>query len=139
MTDQQTNTSLESFLDGDPEAHPRATEDSASDVGARIAQARVAAGRTQADIANQLGVKVSTIDKWERGNASPRSNRLAALAGILGVGLSWLIVGYGSEPTAGDSLDEVKAALARVQTQLSETLNDVELLVARLDNVRAAD
>jgi transcriptional regulator with XRE-family HTH domain len=135
MTDQQTNNSLGSFLDGDADAHPRTIEDSASDVGTRIAEARAAAGRTQTDIANQLGVKVSTIDRWEHGTASPRSNRLAALAGILGVSLSWLIVGYGSEPTLPDDLQEIKAALSRVQTQLTDTLNDVELLTTRLDNV----
>lgn len=139
MTDQQTNTSLESFLDVDLDAHPRHIEDSASDVGTRIAEARIAAGRTQTDIANQLGTKVSTIDKWERGNASPRSNRLAALAGILGVSVSWLIVGYGSEPAPPDDLAEIRAALIRVQTQLIETLNDVELLTIRLDKVVADD
>jgi transcriptional regulator with XRE-family HTH domain len=139
MTDQQTNNSLETFLDGDADAHPRIIEDSASDVGTRIAEARAAAGRTQTDIANQLGVKVSTIDRWEQGIASPRSNRLAALAGILGVSLSWLIVGYGSEPTSSDDLQEIKATLSRVQTQLTDTLNDVELLTTRLDNVVAND
>jgi transcriptional regulator with XRE-family HTH domain len=139
MTDQQTNSSLESFLDGDADAHRRNIEDSASDVGTRIAEARASAGRTQTDIANQLGVKVSTIDRWEHGTASPRSNRLAALAGILGVSVSWLIVGYGSEPTSPDDLQEIRAALSRVQTQLTDTLNDVELLMTRLDNVVAND
>ena len=139
MTDQQPTHSLHSFLDADVEAHPGDIGDSARDVGTRIADARVAAGRTQTQIANQMGVKVSTIDKWERGSASPRSNRLTALAGILGVSLSWLIVGYGNEPTATDDLDEIKVALGRVRAQLTDTLNEVEVLVARLDGVRAAD
>ena len=139
MTDQQQTNTLQHFLDGDAEARPRGIEDSASDVGTRISDARAAAGRTQTDIANQLGVKVSTVDKWERGSASPRSNRLTALAGILGVSLSWLIVGYGNEPTSPDDLDEIKVALSRVRAQLTDTLNEVEVLVARLDNARAAD
>lgn len=138
MTEQLATNSLHRFLDGDPEAQPRGIEDSANDVGTRMADARVAAGRTQAEIANQLGVKASTVAKWERGTAAPRSNRLAVLAGILGVSLSWLIVGHGDEPTSTDDLDEVRVALARVQAQLTDTLNEVEVLVARLDNARDA-
>lgn len=137
MTDQQQTNTLQHFLDGDAEAQPQGVEDSASDVGTRIAEARVSADLTQAEIANQLGLKVSTIDRWERGTASPRSNRLTALAGILGVSLSWLIVGYGNEPTSTDELEDIKVALNRVQAQLTDTLNEVDVLVARLDSARA--
>jgi transcriptional regulator with XRE-family HTH domain len=101
-----------------------------------MAEARVVAGRTQAEIANQLGVKASTVAKWEHGSASPRSNRLAALAGILGVSLSWLLVGHGDEPTSSDDLDEIKVALSRVQAQLADTLNEVDVLAARIDIAR---
>ena len=139
MTAQQQTNSLHRFLDGDPEAQPRGIEDSASDLGARIADARTAAGRTQTDIANQLGVKVSTVDKWERGSASPRSNRLTALAGILGVNLSWLIVGHGDEPTSTDDLDDIKLALDRVHAQLTDSLNEVDVLLARLERARSSD
>ncbi len=138
MTDQHTTNSLHRFLDGDPEAQPQGIEDSASDLGARIADARTAAGRTQADIANQLGVKVSTMEKWERGGASPRSNRLTALAGILGVSLSWLIIGHGDQPIAPDDLDDIRVALARVHAQLTDGLNEVDVLLARLDSALAA-
>lgn len=139
MTDQQTTNSLQRFLGGDPAAQPLGIEDSASDVGTRIADARAAAGRTQTEVANQLGVKASTLDKWERGVASPRSNRLTALAGILGVSLSWLIVGHGSEPTTTDDLDEIKTALSAVRAQLTDTLRDVDTLMARVDDARSVD
>lgn len=138
MTDQQPTNSLQRFLGGDPGAQPLGIEDSASDVGTRIVEARDATGRTQTDIANQLGVKASTLNKWERGTASPRSNRLAALAGILGVSLSWLIVGHGNEPTTTDNLDEIRTALNGVQAQLADALKDVEALTARLDTARSA-
>ncbi|MFT4774244.1 MAG: transcriptional regulator with XRE-family HTH domain [Candidatus Azotimanducaceae bacterium] len=139
MTQQQPTNSLQRFLDGDLDAQPRGIEDSANDVGSRMAEARVAAGRTQAEIANQLGVKTSTVAAWEHGSASPRSNRLASLAGILGVSLSWLIVGHGDEPTSTDDLDEIKVALNRVQAQLVDTLNEVDVLAARIDIARDTD
>lgn len=138
MTDQQPTSSLHTFLDGDPDGQPGGVKDSAGDVGTRIADARRAAGRSQAEIANQLGVKASTVDKWERGSLAPRSDRLTALAGILGVSVTWLIVGYGNEPTSTAGIDDIKVALSRVQTQLADALNDVEVLVARLDNALAA-
>ena len=139
MTDQKPTNSLQRFLDGDPEAQPRGIEDSASDLGARIAEARIASGRSQTEVANQLGVKASTVEKWERGSASPRSNRLMALAGILGVSMSWLIVGHGDEPGSTDDLDEISVALGRVHAQLTDSLNEVEVLLARVDNARVAD
>ena len=139
MTDQQATNSLQGFLEGDPKAQPRGIEDSASDLGERIAAARTAAERTQEDIANQLAVKVSTVDKWERGTLSPRSNRLTALAGILGVSMSWLLVGHGDEPTSSDDIDEIKVALSRVHAQLTDSLNEVDVLLARLGVAPASD
>lgn len=139
MSDQLPTDSLQEFLRGDGEAQSEEIEDSASEVGTRIADARASAGRTQRDVANQLGVKVSTLDKWERGTASPRANRLTALAGILAVSPSWLIVGHGTEPTSTDGTDGIRLALNRVHTQLTDALQDVDAIMARLDSVRPAD
>jgi hypothetical protein len=50
-----------------------------------------------------------------------------------------LIVGHGDEPTSTDDLDEIKVALNRVQAQLVDTLNEVEVLAARVDDARDAD
>ncbi len=139
MTEQQPTSSLQDFFDGDPHGQPGGVEDSASDVGTRIAEARTAAGRTQEDVANHLGVTVSSIEKWERGDESPRSSRLPALAGILGVSMSWLIIGHGDEPTSTDEVAEIEVALERVHAQLTDTLNEVEVLLARLDAARNID
>lgn len=61
---------------------------------------------------------------------------LGRLPGILGVSLSWLLVGHGDEPTSSDDLDEIKVVLSRVQAQLADTLNEVDVLAARIDIAR---
>lgn len=134
VTENQSSDPLQAFFDGDPAAEQVSVEDSAKQVGERIAAARAAAGHTRAEVANQVGVKTSTLRKWESGTSSPRSNHLAALAGILSVSLSWLIVGYGVEPSATDDFDEVRAAVSRLHTQLAESLREVEVLADRLNN-----
>ena len=50
---------------------------------------------SQESFAKRLGVKTSTIRKWEDDVAEPRANRLSMMSGILGVSMSWLITGVG--------------------------------------------
>ncbi len=59
--------------------------------GDRLAAAREAAGMSQEVFAKRLGVKLSTLRKWEDDLAEPRANRLAMISGILGVSMPWLI------------------------------------------------
>lgn len=74
----------------------------AATFGDRLAGARDAAGHSQATLAKQLGVKLSTIRAWENDTKEPRANRLQMLSGMLGVSLVWLLTGEGEgvdEPT----------------------------------------
>lgn len=112
--------------------------------GDRLAGAREAAGLSQTDLANRLGVKVGTLRKWEEDQAEPRANRLQMLAGMLSVSLTWIITGRGDGPEPpGEApvltpevralLDEMRAlrvqmaeaaaALATVETRLRRALN----------------
>ena len=49
-----------------------------------IARYRKAKGWTQTDLAQELGVSMSTVQSWERG-AQPRPRHLRRLAEVLGV------------------------------------------------------
>jgi transcriptional regulator with XRE-family HTH domain len=112
-----------------------AAPDHPGEIGRRLADARVAAGLSPRDLADHLGVKESTITKWESGERSPRGQRVSKLAGILGVSLSWILVGRGVEPTghnhdavqlraelrlARDRLDDVVSELAVIDKRLAE-------------------
>ena len=66
--------------------------------GDRIKQARKAAGLTQTELANKIGVKFSTIHKYESGMiVNLKRDTIAALAEALDVKPSWLM-GIEDEP-----------------------------------------
>ena len=52
---------------------------------ARIRSERRARGWTQQSLADQVGVNVRTVQKWESGTARPRNHRLLRLARLFGV------------------------------------------------------
>lgn len=61
--------------------------------GERVRDLRLAAGRTQEDVAATMGVAVSTISRLERGVVGVNSSRLPALAEALGVPVEALFEG----------------------------------------------
>ncbi|MFZ2102299.1 MAG: helix-turn-helix transcriptional regulator, partial [Oricola sp.] len=67
-------------------------------LGGRLSRARDASGMTAAQFARRLGVKTSTVHAWESDRSEPRANRLSMVAGLLNVGLPWLLHGVGDAP-----------------------------------------
>ncbi|MGB3315968.1 MAG: helix-turn-helix transcriptional regulator [Albidovulum sp.] len=90
----------------------------AATFGDRLAAAREAAGLSQAELAQRLGVKTRVVEHWEADAKEPRANRLQMLAGMLGVSLMWLLTGEGDgvEMTEeGDDSAEIKGVLAEIR------------------------
>lgn len=83
-------------------------EDTAT-FGDRMAGARERASLTQGQLAKQMGVKLSTVLKWEEDLSEPRANKLQMMAGVLGVSLSWLLTGDGDGPDG--PLDEIELSV----------------------------
>ncbi|HDY96398.1 MAG: helix-turn-helix domain-containing protein [Sulfitobacter litoralis] len=105
----------------------------ASDVatfGDRVAAARENADMTQAALAKRLGIKQSTLRGWEDDLSEPRANRLATLAGVLGVSMMWLINGEGDGIDAPDdaqtSDDNIKEALIELRDMRADLLKRAE-------------
>jgi transcriptional regulator with XRE-family HTH domain len=69
-------------------------EDAAT-FGDRLAAARDAAGLSQGELAERLGVKTNVVRAWEEDIKEPRANRLQMLSGMLNISLSWLLTGVG--------------------------------------------
>ena len=86
----------------------------ADSVGARIAQAREAAGLSTAQLARRLGVRTQTLASWEHGRAEPRANRLVMMAGLLNVSPTWLLIGQGEGPA------DTPSEIALVMGELSQ-------------------
>ncbi|WP_194954729.1 helix-turn-helix domain-containing protein [Sphingopyxis solisilvae] len=66
--------------------------------GANLKRLRIARGLSQADLAAALEVSAPSISGWEKGRARPKADRLAALASLLGVPVSKLLVDLAAEP-----------------------------------------
>lgn len=73
------------------------------DIGAKIAQARDAAGMNQSDLARAVGVTPQAVQKWEAGSSKPRFNRLVEIASAIGVELHELIRGTAYESALADT------------------------------------
>ena len=118
------------------------SEDSAT-FGDRLAAARDAAGMTQRDLAKRLGVKVSTLVKWEDDVAEPRANKLSMASGLLGVSLRWLLTGQGEgvAPPGPEELPEdagaILAEMRIMRTQADRMSERLGLLEKRLRTVLA--
>lgn len=71
---------------------------SAQRFGANLKRLRIARGLSQADLAAALELSAPAISGWEKGRAKPKPDRLTALASLLGVPVSQLLVEMASEP-----------------------------------------
>lgn len=99
-----------------------------STLGDRLAGAREAAGMTRAELARRMGLKLSTINKWEDDLAEPRANRLQMLSGLLGVSLTWLLTAEGDGPGPADEPmgDDLRNVLSEMRQVRSDLLREAE-------------
>lgn len=71
---------------------------------------RLTSYRSQASIAEVLGVDSDTVGRWERGEREPKLRQLTAMARLYGVPVSEFL---DPAPTAEEQLEERLAHLAR--------------------------
>ncbi len=103
-------------------------------VGHQIAKAREAKGFTSLQLAQRVGVEEDTLLDWESERSSPRANRLAQIAGILGVPLAWLIAGEENEDVTEYDAPDLKET-ASIESKLEnaeQLIQQLSVLVADL-------
>jgi transcriptional regulator with XRE-family HTH domain len=82
---------------------------------ARLRDARIQAGKSPGQLAEDAGVPRPDVSKYEAGRASPPPPRLAALARALGTtGAALLEI-----PAVGEGLAHIRAAAGLMQSQLA--------------------
>ena len=113
--------------------------DETATLGDRMAGARDAAGMTQRELAERLGVKQDVIAAWEDDVKEPRSNRLLRLSGVLNVSVMWLLNGEGDGvaapeefPSSLSDLGDVLAEIADIKGQLRQNAERLSGLESRL-------
>ena len=80
--DEMTQTELKSYLETLAKL-VEATAKDPQDAARIIREARQAAGLTQLELAEKLGVTIGTIGYYERGAGMPKTDNLFALCDIL--------------------------------------------------------
>lgn len=134
--DEDASNDLGSYLADGADDDAADLLDDAVDIGARLREARDAAGVSRVQLADQLGVRESTITKWESGQTSPRGHRVSKLAGMLGVSISWVLMGHGAEPIGQvDDVEQIRAELNSVRARLEDAVNELAVLEQRLSSV----
>lgn len=93
----------------------------------RIKQARKAAGLTQAELAEKLGVQHSVISKYERGRViNLKREKIAELASVLNVKPSWLMCMDDKKESDPKEIELDIELLHRLMTLTPEELEKVD-------------
>jgi transcriptional regulator with XRE-family HTH domain len=106
--------------------------------GGRLSRARSAYGLSTEELASRLGVKAATIKAWECDRSQPSAQRMNRLAGLLSVGLSWLLHGMGTAPIdpedqpAVDLVGEQLAKLKLLHAETGQLIGHIETRLNRL-------
>lgn len=106
--------------------------------GDRLALAREASGLSQRELASRLGVRLTTLTKWEDDHDEPRANRLTILSGMLGVSIRWLLTGVGEGPAAEDAIPaDMAGALGELRALRAQCLAQAERIARVEKRLRA--
>ena len=105
-------------------------------IGKNIAGARKAAKRTQADVAEKLGIDTGSLSRMERGVILPNILMLDKIADELGVAL-WQLVGTASLSSVSAS-ENITAQLERLNPpERRFLLNQMEEWINKLSELSA--
>ena len=102
-------------------------------LGGRLSRARDSSGMSAAQFARRLGVKTATVQAWESDRSEPRANRLSMIAGLLNVGLPWLLYGVGEAPPDDPRNDAI--TVLRDQVEKARQLHEeTGAVLARIED-----
>jgi transcriptional regulator with XRE-family HTH domain len=101
-------------------------------IGEFIAERRLAAGLTQAELAARLHVTDRAISKWENGRGLPDVSLMPALCESLGICLDELFCGEALPQTASEQREALLLELAEQKIAADKQLLRLEILIGCL-------
>lgn len=109
-------------------------------LGERILAARESAGLSEQDLATAIAVRAKTVEAWEGDDLEPRSNKLATLAGVLGVSPAWLLDGIGAGVSQTNAIEDgdVRANRERLISELEDAQAMSGQLEKRIERISSA-
>nr|WP_246470687.1 helix-turn-helix transcriptional regulator [Aminobacter carboxidus] len=106
-----------------------------------MSRAREASGLSTGDLAWRLGIKIATVNAWERDRSQPGAHRITKLAGLLGTSISWILHGIGPAPREDDlsaaSISLQMERLRRLHRQTGNLIGQLERDLRKLENAGA--
>nr|WP_294839844.1 helix-turn-helix transcriptional regulator [uncultured Methylotenera sp.] len=103
----------------------------AEQIGQCIAKRRLAAGFTQHQVAEKLGIGYEAVSRMERGVTIPTVIRLADLAEIFGCGIQELLIESSDRPD--EQAEQIKNMLAKLNSEdRNMILETIQKLYLRL-------
>lgn len=109
----------------------RQTQKPRSPLGDRIVTARLQAGLTQKDVAEQLGASQRAVAHWETNSVALRADQLAALADALGVTVDYLMGREDDRPQKSVASGKVRRVFEEVNALPRAQQEEVIKFVAR--------
>ena len=97
-------------------------------IGEKLYEHRKAFGLSQEELAEKVGVSRQAVSKWERGESSPDTENLIALAKLYNISLDELVLGETAKeknadaPTANDEVD-ISPAGIHVESRTGDKVN----------------
>lgn len=99
-------------------------------IGPRIKEARQLRDRTQKWLADEVGIKQSSVSAWEVGKTDPSTDNLSTIARVLQVNFEWLATGNG--PIEGVNYTPVAFRVAEPTQVLDEDSQELLTLFEQL-------
>ena len=86
-------------------------------LGVRIKKARIDAGMTQKELAQQVGVPYQTLQFWENGKRKPKIENIRKIAEILNINWYDLYEGLDNQSLNNAALDQIKWELGTITVE----------------------
>lgn len=89
-------------------------------IGRRVAEARERRHLSQAQLAEEVGVRQQTVAAWETGRNIPPTEKLGRLSAALGLSIDYLVLGEEGQGGELERIQRLRHALDVIEEALTD-------------------